>query len=362
MRRHDTLPRLIQTLAAALLCGLLVEAHGLHIWAERLNIGPLRGIALPLTDTWQQWSQPLRLERLRDAALLAKDDLAPLMLPSATATANAAPASAVPPPAPLPAPALQLATASATAPPAPAVAPPPASRAINNATLPADAAFDVVLAGDSMMAVGLAPTLKRWLTPNKHVRVLTAYRSGTGLARPEVFDWVSAYPQMVGAAKPSLVICAMGGNDAQSVQVGKKILQFDTPEWDDFFRARLRAYLDVVTRTPVRVLWVGMPEMRSAAYSDRMAHLNSLVKTTLAAYPNSSWLDPRAVMDPHGTGFQQFRTSQDGKVVKLREDDGIHLTDDGAVDLLEPIQHWVTANQRRAMAPVSGVATTATRL
>src|SRR5262249_47349265 len=89
----------------------------------------------------------------------------------------------------------------------------------------------VALAGDSMMAVGLAPTLVRGLAPEKDLHVLRAYRSGTGLARPEVLDWLVEYPRILGANKPDMVICAMGANDAQNVQVGKQVLQFGSPQW-----------------------------------------------------------------------------------------------------------------------------------
>jgi len=46
----------------------------------------------------------------------------------------------------------------------------------------------VALAGDSMMAVGLSATLLRQAAGHKDLRMVKAFRSGTGLARPEVFN------------------------------------------------------------------------------------------------------------------------------------------------------------------------------
>lgn len=376
LRRHDSLSRMALTLLAALLCGAVFEAEGLHTWAERLSIGPLRDVALPATATWRGWTAPLHLEQPRVSLLAMKANLAPVMLaqqaaptPSVSSsvasstslpTSSPAPLSA-PSPAPdalAPVPALVARTAvldaSVAAQPTPALvsaSPAPADPAKLAAApvanddvklnVPANG-INVALAGDSMMAVGLAPTLKRWLAEQEHVRVIPAYRSGTGLARPEVFDWIAEYPRMLGQAKPAIVICAMGANDAQSVQVGRQVLQFDTPEWDAFFRARLSAYLDVLTKEKPHVLWVGMPPMRSKEFSAKMAHLNELLKSTLARYPNTTWLDPTPAMaGPEGPGFQQFRAQRNGKMVKLRADDGIHLTDDGALFLLPPIRHWM---------------------
>ncbi|MES2742096.1 MAG: DUF459 domain-containing protein [Pseudomonadota bacterium] len=362
------------TLFAALACGVALEAEGIHTWAQRLGVGALRERALPITATLLEWTHPWHGERPRGLLLGAKSALAPAMLarlddlaapgaqalgaghaaspsvadhaaPAGPAPGQASGIAAAPPALPRAVTPAPFATASE---PLPAtgdgatIGPAPAPMPRAPSTWPADG-IDVALAGDSMMAVGLAPTLKRWFAGQKNVHVIGAYRSGTGLSRPEVFDWITEYPRMLGKARPALVICSMGANDAQNVQVGKTVLQFDTPEWDAFFRARLSAYLDVLTREKPQVLWVGMPDMRSPAFSKKMGHLNALLKTTLARYPNTTWLDPQAAMagSPRRHGFQQFRAQQGGKLVKVRADDGIHLTDDGALYLLDPIRTWM---------------------
>ncbi len=204
--------------------------------------------------------------------------------------------------------------------------------------------FKVALAGDSMMAVGLAPTLKRWLSQQKDIHVIQAYRSGTGLLRPEVFDWNVEYPRILGNVRPSIVICSMGANDAQSVQIGKRVLQFDTPEWDDYFRSRITSYLNLVAREGTHVLWVGLPEMRSPEFDKKIAHVNMLIKAMLQRYPNTTWLDSNSkLIEPTlGQGFKQYRADSQGKMVKIRANDGIHLTDDGAMYLLDPIRSWIT--------------------
>lgn len=379
MRRHDCLSRMALTLVAALLCGALLEADGIQTWAERLPVGPLREAALPATSVWHAWTAPLHLNRPRNQLLALKADWAPLMLgqPLAAPASQLVQMAPIAAPVPLADPALTAPDSTVAAQPAVlpsampqegaapdsaaapdqaagpepvAVASHPASAAstdLPNAETIAQAGFPhggmaVALAGDSMMAVGLAPTLKRWLAQQKRVQVIPAYRSGTGLSRPEVFDWLNEYPRMLGRTSPGIVICAMGANDAQSVQVGKNVLQFGTPAWDAFFRTRLAAYLAMLTRKQAHVLWVGLPPMRNPAFSKKMTHLNDLLKTTLAAYPNTTWLDARAAMaGPDGQAFQQFRAQHNGKLVKLRADDGIHLTDDGALYLLPPIRNWV---------------------
>ena len=42
-----------------------------------------------------------------------------------------------------------------------------------------------------MMAVGLAPTIMRQASHYRNLAFVPVFKSGTGLARPEVFNWRS---------------------------------------------------------------------------------------------------------------------------------------------------------------------------
>lgn len=198
------------------------------------------------------------------------------------------------------------------------------------------------------MAVGLAPALTRGLSADKQVRLIRAYRSGTGLSRPEVFDWLVQYPQMVGREKPQLVICSMGANDAQNVQVGKQVLKFGTPEWDAFYTARLTGYMDMVTREQVRVLWIGMPVMRDAPFARKMSRMNELTRAVLSRYPTATWLDPNPSLGYASGTYEQYLRTERGRLVRLRGDDGIHVTDDGGLLLLPPVRSWLEASRSPA--------------
>ncbi len=386
--RADNLARMALTIASALLVGLIVEADGLRVWADRLTVGLLRDMAQPATRRWADLTHPLHLNVLRQWALQGKEELSAAMLalprsdqaqPAAVVEQESVPvhaqgagrvvafrndegstersrtdeASLGPVIASTTAPVAKREAASAVR--------SSSATAMDNAELamlarpvrvsasvtlqlpPLDLTREVqvALAGDSMMAVGLAPTLTRGLATEKNVHLLRAYRSGTGLARPEVLDWLVEYPRMLGANKPDIVICAIGGNDAQNVQVGKQVLQFGSPQWNDFFRQRLTAYLDMLTCDHARVLWLAMPVMKAATFSQKMDQINAVARATVAQYPGVTWLDVNTALGYAQDGFHQFRTDERGRLIKLRADDGIHLTDDGAAYLLSPVRDWL---------------------
>lgn len=340
-RRYDSVFSVCLTVLAALFFVCVLEAEGLHVWAQRLETGAVRTIVLPLTEAWSVGLKSLGLGRFRQAALSAKSTLAPAML----ARQMDAPAELVAPPV--------LASVSAPAPEplakpkrAGSKANPGASSKVLSAEPrlpPIELGVDlqVALAGDSMMAVGLAPSLMRSLVNDKGLRLVRAYRSGTGLARPEVYDWLEHYPKMLGASHPRLVICALGANDGQNVQVGKKVLEFASLEWDEFYRGRLNAYLGMVLKADTQLLWIGMPVMRERRFAQKMRHMNELVRGELLRYPNVTWLDPNPALGYTGNEFAQYRENSRGKMIKMRQDDGIHMTDEGAAFLLDQIRDWL---------------------
>src|ERR1043166_8581202 len=79
-RRSDNLARMASTIASALLVGLIVEADGLRVWADRLTVGLLRDMAQPATRRWADLTHPLHLNALRQWALQGKEDLSTAML------------------------------------------------------------------------------------------------------------------------------------------------------------------------------------------------------------------------------------------------------------------------------------------
>jgi hypothetical protein len=87
-----------------------------------------------------------------------------------------------------------------------------------------------------------------------------------------------------------------------------------------------------------------------------MSHVNGVVKSVLSRYPNATWLDSNPSLAGTEEGFRQFRADEKGRLIKMRAEDGIHLTDDGALFLVAPIARWMTqAGARRAGAPVQAV-------
>jgi hypothetical protein len=198
----------------------------------------------------------------------------------------------------------------------------------------------VALAGDSMMAVGLSSTLLREAPQYKDLELVRAFRSGTGLARPEVFDWKAEYPAMLGGTRPDVVLVAIGANDGQGFVEGGVTYPFGTPAWQAIYRARVTAYLAMLENGGATVVWLGLPPMKSDAYNARIALVNRIDYEVVSASPSAVWFSTAGLVGDAEGRFQDFGTVH-GATVRLRQPDGIHLSDEGAVLVAEKLLPWL---------------------
>jgi hypothetical protein len=334
---------------------VLLESEGLAKWASHLEIGPLRSVAVPVTAAVQSALQPLGIYRIRDRAL---DDLArvgwtddPALLEKAANTVDL--------PRLQPSPAATTAACAATPPKLPAkpapLHPNPSIVAISplatdvphTTVLPALPPVEpgkqrvVALAGDSMMAVGLSATLLRQAASHKNLRMVKVFRSGTGLARPEVFDWMDEYPAMLGDEKPDVVIVAIGANDGQGFVVDGKVLPYGSENWRKVYQQRLADYLAMVGAGGARVVWVGLPPMRLPVYNEKTAAINRIAFTVVSQSPQATWWNPVSYVGDEAGNFREFATQTNGQTVRLRSTDGIHLSDEGAGLLSAVLITWL---------------------
>jgi hypothetical protein len=198
----------------------------------------------------------------------------------------------------------------------------------------------VVLAGDSMMAVGLSSTLLREAPKHKDLVLVKAFKSGTGLARPEVFDWQAEYPAMLAGAKPDVVVVAIGANDGQGFVDGGVTYPFGTAGWKAIYQARVEAYLQMLEADGATVVWLALPPMKSDAYDARAAVVNQIDYAVVKASPRAVWFSTAGLLGDAKGKFQDYGQVH-GATARLRQEDGIHLSDAGAALVADKLMPWL---------------------
>ena len=365
----ESIRSLAWLLASFVIVGILLEAGGLATWAQRLDVGLLRSVAQPATAALSEQVNKLGIGELRPKALAGlarlQHDQPIAVAPKLIATAQ--------PSARCDAPAARNGSlfADLMALAQPTVRPPllatwsaPVAAKANArrdsvsanalaASLPAAATLDalppvppgqtrtVALVGDSMMAVGLSDNLLRGMARRKELHAVRAFRAGTGLSRPDTFDWMQQYPQMLGESKPDAIIVAIGANDGQSFVQDGKVLEFGSDAWIAAYRERLNQFLDLLTKDGAQVIWVGLPPMRIAKYDARISLVNRLAYDTVSQREHVTWWNAGTLIaDPQGQ-FREYAQRPDGSSMRLRAGDGIHLSEEGAGLLAPPLLAWL---------------------
>ncbi len=332
---------------------VLLESEALLRWAQRLEVGEAASVAVQATGDLHRFLQPVNLEWVRREGLADldrlgwSDDPARLLAAQRTyasgalghmqpCTARDATASlsvpghsaaTLPHPAPIP-----------LAPDTPTLTPLPQLPAVTKGQPRV-----LALAGDSMMAVGLSDILLRETAADPNVRVIKAFRSGTGLARPDVFDWMQEYPAMIGSEHPDAVIVAIGANDGQGFVEDGKVLSFGTDAWVQVYQERIAAFIGRLTQDGATVVWVGLPPMKSAQYNQKTAEINRIAYTVVSKTPHATWWNPLPYIGGEAGAYREFQTTPDGRSTRLRAPDGIHLSDEGAMLLSSPLMNWLNA-------------------
>lgn len=291
---------------AFVITALLLGAGGLQIWAQRLLMDeqlPLRSALVDASDAWLELLKPTGLLEPRRAIMAWRQ-------PAGISSTQNQPSAITP--------SMHHAQLSTR-------------KSIIAPKVLDSSEVTVALVGDSMMAVNVAPQLSKELRKLGISRIISVYRSAAGLSRPDHFDWLSEYPRFLAGRNPDIIICAIGANDAQGFQVGKRVIRFGEPGWSKEYATRVQRFLDLLQAGGARIVWIAMPHMRNAAFDTRIQFINSLIVEQFGNRPGLTILKPDSWLA--GQPIQQYveyAVSAQGRPERVRAEDGIHISDFGA--------------------------------
>lgn len=192
---------------------------------------------------------------------------------------------------------------------------------------------NILIIGDSILKSGLQEHFERNLVrKDQGITMEIKSKSGTGLSRPDVFNWVDYVEKNRDQFDKTIVF--LGTNDAQNLLVDKKVVPFDSKEWKAEYSLRVRTLLQKACAKSKHVYWVSSLRMRSDAFDAKMRSLHDVVRkeiktqSTCAQYVSVfQWFTKKAKY----TDTWVTESKKAGKkTIKLRVADGIHLTYWGA--------------------------------
>lgn len=188
----------------------------------------------------------------------------------------------------------------------------------------------LLVTGDSMTEF-LGPALLTATSPGRKVNGRTETRYGTGLVRPDFFDWAREAGRLMNASAPEAVVVMMGGNDGQSIRAASgKVLADGSAPWAAEYQRRAGIVMrKLVAGGARRVYWISMPVPRSARLAKDYAQLNKAVFRASSTLPAVRYVDVATRLSSGGR-YSAFLPDDNGRTVQARARDGIHLSRDGA--------------------------------
>jgi hypothetical protein len=235
-----------------------------------------------------------------------------------------------------------------TLPPTTTTQPPPKEKTVPSATDPAE----VLILGDSDAGT-FGPYLKTLVDQTGIATTQLEYKTSSGLARPDFFDWPSFMRQIVPQANPDIVIATFGGNDAQGLRNVDKTWAVghapasgvDDSDWKAEYGARVGDAMDYLTDGNRTLIWVGIPNDDNPEVTARMQVQDEVIRAEAAKRPEKVvFIDTWARFSGRNGGWAEYVIDpRDGEGKDVRADDGFHLNTTGAeilaLDIAEAVRN-----------------------
>jgi len=315
-RRTMTVIQVVAAMVTALLAWSLIDAPSLLHGAETAPRGARRTAALAVLRPLDRVSAALGIDRVSHVV----DDVLHRHPPSTTAA----------PPA--------LATSPAVALPAPGTKRPSSAPAATTTTAPglpplrmgtAADPLRVLVIGDSI-GLRFGYSLANKLDAGGIVKTTVDAREGTGLTRPDAFDWNAEVRADIVQFHPELVVAMFGGNDDQDTIVNGRFIPFGSQAWTVIYGARVAGVAATVHGAGAHLLWAGLPVMRSAGLTQRLQSVMAVTKAALAGRDGAAFVDDSRALSYSAGHYTVAVPGAGGEQVIVREPDGVHLTPAGA--------------------------------
>jgi hypothetical protein len=157
-------------------------------------------------------------------------------------------------------------------------------------------------------------------------------RVSSGLTNPEFFDWPQHATQEMTRLDPEIVVFIIGTNDWKTVQPQPTDATGD-PAWKAHYAQLVNQMLDVLTNGHRFVYWIGGPTIRDPSTDAGVRQIDDLARSVVDRRTDATFVDAYQLFSNPQGHYSADLAGPDGKVQRMRADDGIHFTPAGG-DLL----------------------------
>ncbi|WP_322759718.1 DUF459 domain-containing protein [Frankia sp. Cr2] len=223
-----------------------------------------------------------------------------------------------------------VSTASRAASPETSSAPPSDPAGVAAALRRPDAAtpLRLLVTGDSL-SDSIGPSMVNGSHGTIHADTDT--HAGTGLVRPDFFDWAAQARAQVTESDPEAIVVAIGGNDAQGITLPDgSTLATGSPQWLAEYRRRAIVVMQIWSSGGKRrVYWMSLPPAREPRLNGYYHQMSEAAADAARRIPGVRFVNVSDRLSNNGA-YSSYLTDDRGRTVLARSTDGVHLTLDGA--------------------------------
>jgi hypothetical protein len=181
----------------------------------------------------------------------------------------------------------------------------------------------IAVVGDSL-ADGMWGGLYRTVQKDKRYNVFRGAKNASGFTTSDLMDMLD---NAIDAAKPDAVVMMIGVNDRKTFfEDGRAKALYGSLEWAELYKGRLARFMDHAAKRNVTLVWILLPNMRSADAAKDAALVNSLIIEVAKSRP-LVMLMPTWELTSDGKGaYAPFFKDLHGEMKNMRASDGVHFT------------------------------------
>ncbi|EAC1347215.1 DUF459 domain-containing protein [Campylobacter coli] len=216
---------------------------------------------------------------------------------------------------------------------------------IDNTKLEVHKGDEFLFIGDSLMQ-GVAIALNRDLI-DLGLKANDLSKQNTGLSYKSYFDWAKATKEAF-AKNPNIkyLVVLLGANDPWDIKKGGIYHRFGSDSWVDIYTYRVNEIINIAKQHHAKILWFEIPPVKKNELNEKIQILNKIYSEEILK--NKQIFINTKLFFSVNDEFSTYIKNENNKSIKMRTDDGIHFTSNGAKEMSKLLLQHITIKEENA--------------
>ncbi|EOV3158618.1 GDSL-type esterase/lipase family protein [Campylobacter coli] len=217
---------------------------------------------------------------------------------------------------------------------------------IDNTKLEVHKGDEFLFIGDSLMQ-GVAIALNRDLI-DLGLKANDLSKQNTGLSYKSYFDWAKATKEAF-AKNPNIkyLVVLVGANDPWDIKKGGVYHRFGSDSWIDIYTYRVNEIINIAKQHQAKILWFEVPPVKKDELNKKIQILNKIYSEEILK--NKQIFINTKLFFSVNDEFSTYIKNENNKSVKMRTDDGIHFTPNGAKEMSKLLLEHIIIKEENAI-------------